>query len=380
MAKLIHFFATFHTLGGVENLLAHHHRLDRANGIDSLVVSAFKKDARGKSEPACLGLTGFSTIRDLRRNFSRLINQHQPETIIYHNLWGCHSLCDLDRARRRIGFILTDSAAMRRVTTREAGVLDGILAISAPIADFTASVWPHPDRIRQIAGPVACPLEFSPRPALHEPFLLGYSGRLLVEQKRVDRLPFVWGELRGCFPKARLEIHGEGAERGKLEKLWRTEEDVIFSGRQTDGEYWRTLSNWDAIIFTSDYEGTPATLIEAMTAGVLPVYPAIGSGGDDYVRKLSPSLFYRHDDADSVRAVFRWLKSRSAGEIAALRQKARELVAAHSLENYFQQFASYLAGFESAPAIGRPRAAKFPRLAARIPFGFWNGKFASVMP
>lgn len=47
MAKLIHFFATFHTLGGVENLLAHHHRLDRANGIDSLVVSAFKKDARG---------------------------------------------------------------------------------------------------------------------------------------------------------------------------------------------------------------------------------------------------------------------------------------------------------------------------------------------
>ena len=362
-------------------MLAHHHRLDRAYGFDSLVVCAFNKGAYGKSGPMCLGLTGLSTISDLRRKFSRLIHQHQPQTVIYHNLWGCHSLCDLDHARRRIGFIHTDSAPMREVIARDAGTLDGIIAVSAPIADFAASVWPEPDRIRQISYPVACPPEFSSlHPAWHEPFRLGYCGRLLIEQKRVDRLPEAWKKLRAIFPDAVLEILGEGAERKKLEKSWLAEKDVLFRGRLTGDDYWRTLSNWDAIIFSSDYEGTPISLLEAMNAGVLPVYPVTGSGGDDYVRKLSPALLYRHDDADSLPAVFQWLKSRSSGEIFLLRQKARELVAALSLENYFRQFTSCLADFGAMPPVARPRVAGTPWLPARIPFGFWSRKFSSVMP
>jgi glycosyltransferase involved in cell wall biosynthesis len=380
VAKLIHFFATFHTLGGVESILAHHHRLDRNRGLDSLVVSAFIKGGRGKSDPACLGLTGFSTIRDLRRKFSALIKQHQPETVIYHNLWGCHSLCDLDGARRRIGFIHTDSAPMRQILARDAGALDGIIAVSKPIADFAASVWPQPERIRQISYPVAGPSDFSPRPAWHEPFRLGFCGRLLIEQKRVDRLPAVWQKLRAAFPGAQLEILGEGVERKNLQALWRAEKNIIFHGRQTGGDYWRILSGWDAVVFTSDYEGTPISLLEAMSVGVPPVYPVTGSGGEDYVRKLSPMLFYRHDDANSLPAVFQWLKSRSAGEIFSLRRQARELVAAHTLENYFRELTSHLADIGAMPAVARPRAARISGLKARMPFGFWRAKFASVMP
>jgi glycosyltransferase involved in cell wall biosynthesis len=380
VAKLIHFFSTFHTLGGVESVLAHHHRLDRNRGLDSLVVAAFNKNGRGNAGAACLGLTGFSNIAGLRRKFSGLINQCQPETVIYHNLWGCHSLCDLDGARRRIGFIHTDSAPMRHVLARDAGALDGIIAVSNPIADFAASVWPQPDRIRQISYPVACPSEFSPQPGWHEPFRLGFCGRLLIEQKRVDRLPAVWQKLRAAFPDARLEILGEGEERKNLEAHWPSGEGILFHGRQAGDNYWRILSSWDAIVFTSDYEGTPISLLEAMSVGVLPVYPVTGSGGDDYVRKLSPSLLYRHDEANSLPAVFQWLKSRSSGEILGLRQKARELVAAHSLENYFQQFTSHLADFGAMPPVARPRAAETPWLSARIPFGFWSREFSSVMP
>ena len=372
VAKLIHFFATFHTLGGVESILAHHHRLDRGYGFDSLVVSVFNKDGKGKSDPVCLGLTGFSTIRDLRREFSSLIHQYQPETVIYHNLWGCHSLCDLDGARRRIGFIHTDSGPMREVLTRDAGALDGIIAVSKPIADFAASVWPEPERIRQISYPVARPDDLPPPPSLPHPFRLGFCGRLIIEQKRVDRLPAILEKLRAVFPDARLEILGEGPEQQNLEKNWRTEKNVLFHGRQTGGDYWRILSNWDAIIFTSDFEGTPISLLEAMSAGMLPVYPVTGSGGDDYVRKLSPSLLYRHDDVDSLPSVFRWLKSRSNGEMLMLRQKARELVAAHSLRNYFQQFTSNLNEFESAPPVGRPRTASISTLKVRIPFFLWH--------
>ena len=380
VAKFVHLFSTFHMMGGVESILAHHHRMDRNRGLDSLVASAFNKGGKGKSGAACLGLSGLSTITGLRRIFSQFISQHRPEIVIYHNLWGCHSLCDLDGARRRIGFIHTDSAPMRHILARDAGALDGIIAVSKPIADFTASVWPQPDRIRQISYPVACPSEFSPHSSLHEPFRLGYCGRLLIEQKRVDRLPAVWKRLRAAFPNAQLEILGEGGEKKNLQALWHAERDVIFHGRRSGDNYWRILSSWDAIVFTSDYEGTPISLLEAMSVGVLPVYPATGSGGDDYMRKLSPSLLYRCDDADSLPKVFQWLKSRSAEEIFLLRQKARKLVAAHTLENYFGQFDSHLAGFEAAPPIGHPRLPKISWLMARTPFFLWNEKFGSVMP
>jgi glycosyltransferase involved in cell wall biosynthesis len=261
---------------------------------------------------------------------------------------------------------------MRQILERDAGALDGIIAVSKPIADFAASVWPQPDRIRQISIPVACPLEFLPHPSWHEPFRLGYCGRLLIEQKRVDRLPAVWQKLRAAFPNVQLEILGEGGERKNLESLWRAEKSVIFHGRQAGDTYWQTLSSWDAIVFTSDYEGTPISLLEAMSVGVLPVYPATDSGGDDYVRKLSPSLLYRHDDADSLPAVFQWLKSRSAGEIVLLRQKARELVATHTLENYFRQFDSHLAAFEAAPSLGHPLETAISPLTARTPFCLWH--------
>ena len=385
MAKLIHLFATFHTLGGVESVLAHHRQRDRTCGLDSVVACAFNKGMSRKSDVECLGLTGFSTIVDLRKRFSELIRSHQPETIIYHNLWGCHSLCDLDGAARRIGFIHTDSAPMRHVLARDALSLDGIIAVSKPIAEFAASVWPHPDRIRQVAYPVACPAEFSPLPAWHEPFRLGYCGRLLIEQKRVDRLPAAWQKLRAAFPDAQLEILGEGEERLRLEKTWRAEKDVHFHGRRDGDAYWQALSNWDAIIFTSDYEGTPISLLEAMSAGVLPVYPVTGSGGDDYVRKLSPSLLYRHDDANSLPAVFQWLKLRPAGEVASLRQKARDIVAAHTLENYFRQFDAHLAAFEAAQPMGHPPEATISPLMARMPFFLWHRlpwleRFSAVMP
>jgi glycosyltransferase involved in cell wall biosynthesis len=372
VAKLIHFFGTYFTLGGVESILAHHHRLDSEYGLDSLVVSAFMKGGRGKPEPPTLGLTGKSTLGSLCHEFTKLIARHRPEIIIYHNLWGCHTLSQLDGARRRIGLIHTDSTIMRQITARDVGALDGVIAVSPPIGAFVSAVWPYPERIRQIAYPVAQPAEVKLHPGWHQPFRLGFCGRLILEQKRVDRLPSVWTQFRAVFPDGNMEILGDGPERTALENNFHAQSNVLFHGRKSGDEYWRKLAGWDAIIFTSDFEGTPISMLEAMSVGVLPVYPATGSGGDDYVLRLSPALLYRHDVAGSLTTSLQWLKSRSTTEISNLRQKARELVSAHSLQNYFGQFKAHLETFTSLPPLGYPRASTSSLMARLTPFFLWS--------
>jgi len=92
------------------------------------------------------------------------------------------------------------------------------------------------------------------------------AGRL-VAQKRVDlalQAFAAWAE-----PGARLTIAGDGAERATLEKLARklgVASRTRFAGRLPD--LVATLCETDLLLSTSAYEGFPATMVEAIVAGV----------------------------------------------------------------------------------------------------------------
>ena len=67
----------------------------------------------------------------------------------------------------------------------------------------------------------------------------------------------------------RLTILGEGAERAMLEaKIWSLgiADRVRLPGHVTTTETW--LASADALVLSSDYEGVPAVLIEALAAGI----------------------------------------------------------------------------------------------------------------
>lgn len=98
-----------------------------------------------------------------------------------------------------------------------------------------------------------------------------YVGRLTV-QKRVDRLIETMRHVRS---PAHLTIVGDGEDRGMLEALARSYDlkNISFVGMKDGGEIREYHRINDLFLISSDKEGAPLSLLEAMAAGL----PVIGA-------------------------------------------------------------------------------------------------------
>lgn len=105
-----------------------------------------------------------------------------------------------------------------------------------------------------------------------------YVGRLSRTQKRVDRIIEVWSRIECAVPDWKLTIVGDGMDRNAIvQQIQRLRlRNVAVVGYQDPVQYYKTAS---AIIMTSEYEGFPLVLLEAMSNGVVPVvygsFPAV---------------------------------------------------------------------------------------------------------
>lgn len=97
-----------------------------------------------------------------------------------------------------------------------------------------------------------------------------YVGRIDENQKRIHRIIDTWALLEASFPDWKLTIVGDGAEKRNLvEKVIRLKlNNVVFEGFQNPLLYYKRAS---ILMLTSEYEGFPLVLAEAMSFGVIPV-------------------------------------------------------------------------------------------------------------
>ena len=97
-----------------------------------------------------------------------------------------------------------------------------------------------------------------------------FVGRLTYTQKRVDRVLKVWNLLNKEFPDWSLSIIGDGEDRHRLERLSNKLklERINFVGQQDPQPYYKRAK---ILLLTSNYEGTPMVIPEAMSFGVIPV-------------------------------------------------------------------------------------------------------------
>jgi glycosyltransferase involved in cell wall biosynthesis len=156
----------------------------------------------------------------------------------------------------------------------------------------------------------------------------------LEAEKNIDFLLHVLG----CLPKGtvQLSVIGEGSQMQRLQNIAQTEGiDVTFHGTITDREkMFEMLTHYDLYILPSTTEGTPRSLLEAMTIGV----PALGSrvGGipdilpDEYM--FSPQnpdeLLHRITDFVVAPISARMARSQQMQEIihAKFLNEAQEIV------------------------------------------------------
>jgi glycosyltransferase involved in cell wall biosynthesis len=367
-----HVFTHYRKLGGVESILRRLAETDARLAPGNRVLSLFESAPFSLPNVAGLGLRGLSSPKTARRRLATHTARHpRSGTWVYHNGWGLPFLAPADDAERRVSFMHSDWPGIGDWLSHQRGRLDGVVAVSHALLKLAEThLALPPERLCWLPVPIAPPADtfvLTPTP-LGRPLVLGFCGRVVVEQKRLDRLPALDRLLRQAGIEVRWEILGDGPYRGELTA--RLPADAVFHGRQSGRSYWKALERWDLMVFTSDYEGLPISLIEHYCRGGVAVFPRIGCGGDDYVERVAPELLYRPGDlADATRAI-RWYADRTPDQILELRRRAHALAAAHTGDAFESTLENHLNRITELPRLSTAGAAAArPNLGWNLPFG-----------
>ncbi len=126
--------------------------------------------------------------------------------------------------------------------------------------------------------------------AINENFVqLPYSGERLKEivavgrlcpQKNYELMIYAFARIAANFPEYKIIIYGEGAKRGELEGLihqHNLQDRIIMPGYEKDIS--SKLKKAAIYVLSSNYEGIPNTLMEAMALGVPSIATDCDGGG-----------------------------------------------------------------------------------------------------
>ena len=119
---------------------------------------------------------------------------------------------------------------------------------------------------------------YGPDPAIEKDIDVLYVGNL-VAVKRLDMLLQAASRLAGSRPAFRMVLVGDGVLRGDLESLaskMRLGDRVAFVGARPFEEIAQWLRRSRVFVMTSEMEGLPQAMIEAMSCGVPVVLPDTG--------------------------------------------------------------------------------------------------------
>lgn len=371
--ELTHFFTFFHTLGGVQTVLRHHHGQDPRLGIQSRFVIFFETGQDPVPRVEFLGLSGWSTVRSARRKFREAVRRGRTGVAIYLNGWGLPIFADLDGAARRIAVLHTHHPRLEADLPRLRGLVDGMLCVTASLAENIPAALPElpNERIELLPVPISVPDQHRDKtPLAGRRVIFGFSGRVSKDQKRVDRLPEVVRCLDQAGIEFRFDVVGDGPERRWLEARFRGDSRVRVYGQLSGQEYWNVLGQWDFAVFVSDFEGLPITMLEAMSFGALPLYPAIGSGGDAYAAGLRPDLLYPPNDLRRLASTVTTLLRTDPDPMPDLRRRAQSAAAQHRVDRYDTIFGCFVRKILELPRLS---TASFPARpffwTDHVPFG-----------
>jgi glycosyltransferase involved in cell wall biosynthesis len=220
---------------------------------------------------------------------------------------------------------LEPSAVRRAVLGRAFRTSDAVICNSAEMGEFAVRNYGAPvDRIEVVYNGVDTD-RFSGVEADTDRRVVGTIGRI-EKQKNLEMFLAAAGEVLDRYPEARFEIVGEGSLRPQLESLATARglgDAVTFRGTTADvpgflgslGQFW----------LTSDWEGTPNVVLEAMAAG-LPVVATRVGGTPEVVDNGRTGLLVAAGAAGDCAnaACSLWKQPERAAEISRAARSAAE--------------------------------------------------------
>jgi len=161
------------------------------------------------------------------------------------------------------------SRRYRRRTGRTAADVDGMITLCGGYAEQLKALYPtQADKFRAIYNPAATTND---RPAVEKKREILYLGRLSYADKRVDNLLRIFAKIHDAHPSWKMKIVGDGPERENLQRLAADLglSRVEFCGFSANPA--EHLASASILCMTSDFEGWPMALVEAMQYGAVPM-------------------------------------------------------------------------------------------------------------
>jgi len=153
-----------------------------------------------------------------------------------------------------------------------------------------------------------------------------YLGRLEQEQKRVRLFPEIYKRLIKNGTDFTWTIAGSGPERNFLADAMPSASghEIYFTGAVDYRDISLLLNRNDVLILTSDYEGLPLSLLEAMGHGLVPVVSNLHSGIPEIVDTQSGVLVDPSDTEGYADGISRL--ARDPALLSSLSVSARDRV------------------------------------------------------
>lgn len=175
---------------------------------------------------------------------------------------------------------------------------------------------------------------------IREKIIVG-AGRL-SKQKNFELLIRSFSRFVVAFPEYQLVIYGEGEERSKLENLIETlriKDKVSLPGRKDN---LLDLMNSKAVfVLSSDYEGMPNVLIEAMCMGMPVISTDCPSGGPKelIINKENGLLIKTNSEEELYKAMCHMVTGNNASKMGKAAYKLRDSLTSNKIfEDWYNYF------------------------------------------
>lgn len=350
---VLHLITDLTTGGAQTALLRLVERLDRSRFLPAVAClygsdGAIARQMRALGVPVTdLGMTA-KWHWDAFWRFYRLLRRERPAIL---HTWMFHANIPGRLLGRLAGIPIVVSSERTmgqearwryRLDRLTAPLADRVVCVSQPVADFAVrnvglpahkiAVIPNGLDLQAFEG---LPTRQEARAALGLPAgqpLVGVVARL-TPVKRLDVLL----QALAALPEAGAVLVGDGPQRAQLEALSRElglADRVHLAGHQDDVRPW--LAALDVFALSSDWEGLPNAVLEAMAAGLPVVATAVGGTPEVVVNGATGLLVPPNNPPTLAQAIAALLRDPELG--GRMGKAGRERVAQHfSVEQMVRQ-------------------------------------------